>query len=392
MSQQVSGPEQPPIKFNQASVEGNELEYMRRSIESGHTSSGGPFTARVTALLADSTGAEEVLLTTSCTSALELSALMLDLSPGDTVIVPSFTFTTTALAFARQGARLLFCDIEPRTLGLDTQHLASLLDETVRAVVPVHYAGVACDIEGIRKAVSAWPKVTIIEDNAHGLFGTWRGEPLGSLGRFATQSFHETKNFVCGEGGALLLNDAADVDRARVLYDKGTNRRAFMLGQVDKYSWKDTGSSFGLSDTLAAYLLAQLEQRDAIQTKRRRVYDSYQESLAPFAAEFGFQLAEVPPDREQAYHMFYMLMPDRAVRDAVMESMREAGVHPTFHYVPLHSSDAGRRFAARPTDCPVSEDISGRLMRLPFYNNLSSADIDRVVETFLHALSSPTPS
>lgn len=392
MSQHVSGPEQPPIRFNQASVEGNELEYIRRSIESGHTSSGGPFSARVAALIADSTGAEEVLLTTSCTSALELSALMLDLSPGDTVIVPSFTFTTTALAFARQGARLLFCDIEPHSLGLDSQHLASLLDETVRAVVPVHYAGVACDVEGIRKALSAWPEVTVIEDNAHGLFGTWRGEPLGSLGRFATQSFHETKNFVCGEGGALLLNDAGDVDRARVLYDKGTNRRAFMLGQVDKYSWKDTGSSFGLSDTLAAYLLAQFEQRDVIQTKRRRVYDRYHESLAPFATEFGFQLAEVPPDREQAYHMFYMLMPGRAVRNAVMESMREAGVNPTFHYVPLHSSEAGRLFAARPTECPVSEDISGRLVRLPFYNSLSSADIDRVVGAFLHALSTPTPS
>ena len=392
MSQQMSGHDQPPIRFNQASVEGNELEYIRHSIESGHTSSGGPFSARVAALIADSTGAEEVLLTTSCTSALELSALMLDLSPGDTVIVPAFTFTTTALAFARQGARLLFCDIEPHTLGLDPQHLASLLNETVRAVVPVHYAGVACDVEGIRKALLAWPEVTIIEDNAHGLFGTWRGEPLGSLGRFATQSFHETKNFVCGEGGALLLNDAGDIDRARVLYDKGTNRRAFMLGQVDKYSWKDTGSSFGLSDTLAAYLLAQLEQRDAIQTKRRRIYDRYQESLAPFAVEFGFQLAEVPPDREQAYHMFYMLMPDRAARNAVMESMREGGVHPTFHYVPLHSSEAGRLFAARPTECPVSEDVSGRLVRLPFYNSLSSADIDRVVETFFHALSAPTRS
>ena len=392
MSQGVRADERPPIRFNQASVEGRELEYIRKSIESGHTSSGGPFSVRVAALIAESTGAEEVLLTTSCTSALELSALLLDLSPGDTIIVPSFTFTTTALAFARQGARLLFCDIEPRTLGLDPQHLANLLDETVRAVVPVHYAGIACDVEGIRKALSAWPEVTIIEDNAHGLFGTWRGEPLGSFGRFATQSFHETKNFVCGEGGALLLNDAADIDRARVVYDKGTNRRAFMLGQVDKYSWKDTGSSFGLSDMLAAYLLAQLEQRDLIQTKRRQVYDRYQDSLATFADELGFQLAEVPPDREQAYHMFYVLLPERALRNAVLASMRGADVHPTFHYVPLHNSEAGRLFAARPTDCPVSEDISGRILRLPFYNSLTSADVDRVVETFLHAISTPTPS
>jgi len=377
----------PQIPFNQAAVEGRELEYVRSAIESGHTSSGGPFSARAGAILAEATGAKEVLLTTSCTSALELSAMMLDLLPGDTVIVPSFTFTTTALAFARQGARLLFCDIEPRTLGLDPQHLATLLDETVRAVVPVHYAGVACDVEGIRKALAEWPDVSVIEDNAHGLFASWRGEPLGSLGRFATQSFHETKNFVCGEGGALLLNDSNDVDRARVLYDKGTNRRAFMLGQVDKYSWKDTGSSFGLSDALGAYLLAQVEQRDVIQGKRREVYERYEQSLAPLAGEFGFEVADLPPDRTSAYHMFYLLLPDRQSRNAVLDHMRGSGIQPTFHYVPLHSSDAGRSFAARTTDCPVSDDISGRLLRLPFYNNLSSTDIDRVVASFLEAVS-----
>lgn len=390
--QQAHTEELPEIPFNRPSVEGRELEYVKTSIESGHTSSGGPFSARAAALLSEHSGAKEVLLTTSCTTALELSAMLLDLKPGDTVIVPSFTFTTTALAFARQGARLIFCDIEPRTLGLDPQHLASLLDETVRAVVLVHYAGVACDVEGIRKALADWPGVAVIEDNAHGLFGTWQGAPLGSLGRFASQSFHETKNFVCGEGGALLLNEERDIDRARVLYDKGTNRRAFMLGQVDKYSWKDTGSSFGLSDTLAAYLLAQLEQRDVIQGKRREVHEQYARSLAPWADERGFELADLPADRGQAYHMFYVLLPDRARRNAVLESMRRARVQPTFHYVPLHSSEAGRSFAARPTECPVSDDISGRLLRLPFYNNLSSVDIDRVVATFLDAVAAAARS
>lgn len=384
----VDGSSSPPqIPFNKAAIEGHELEYVQSSIESGHASSGGPFSARAAAVLADYTGAKEVLLTTSCTSALELSAMMLDLRPGDTVIVPSFTFTTSALAFARQGAKLLFCDIEPRTLGLDPKHLAGLLDETVRAVVPVHYAGVACDLAGIRAALEGWPNIAVIEDNAHGLFGTWRDAPLGSLGRFAAQSFHETKNFVCGEGGALLINESRDIDRARVLYDKGTNRRAFLLGQVDKYSWKDTGSSFGLSDTLAAYLLAQLEQRQVIQNKRRRVYERYEASLAPHAEEFGFHLADVPPDCGPAYHMFYVLLADRDKRNAVLDHMRRAGVQPTFHYVPLHSSDAGKTFAARPTDCPVSEDISGRLLRLPFYNNLTSAEIERVVMLFLEAVS-----
>ena len=377
----------PTIRFNRAAVVGRELEYVRTAIESGRTSSGGPFTASAARLLTEYTGAEEVLLTTSCTSALELSAMLLHLKPNDTVIVPSFTFTTTALAFARQGARILFCDIERRTLGLDPRHLTRLLDDTVRAVVAVHYAGVACDIEGIREALRDRPDVAIIEDNAHGLFGTWRGVPLGSLGRFATQSFHETKNFVCGEGGALLLNEARDVDRARVLYDKGTNRRAFMLGQVDKYSWMDTGSSFGLSDTLAAHLLAQLEQRDVIQGKRREIHEHYERMLAPRADDLGFAVAHPPKDRGSAYHMFYVLLPDLATRNAVLDVMRAAGVQPTFHYVPLHSSKAGMSFAARPTACPVSEEISGRLLRMPFYNDLLPDDVDRVGSTFLDAVS-----
>jgi len=379
-------PELPRIPFNKTATVGREMEYVQEAITSGHPASGGAFTARACAVLADAIGAPEVLLTTSCTAALELSAMLLDLEPGDTVIVPSFTFTSTALAFARQGARLVFCDIEPVTLGLDPQHLAGLLDDSVRAVVVVHYAGVAADVEGVRRVLADRPDVTVVEDNAHGLFGSWRGEPLGSLGRFSAQSFHETKNFVCGEGGAIVLNDEADVDRARVLYDKGTNRRAFLLGQVDKYSWKDTGSSFGIADVLAAYLLAQLEQREAVQGKRRAVHRAYEAALAPHADELGFSLPVRPPDRESAYHMFYVLLRDREQRNSVLESMRAAGVQATFHYVPLHSSDAGRRFAARPTECPVSEDVSGRLLRLPFYNELSPADTDRVVATFVESV------
>jgi len=384
MTARITSP--PEIRFNKPSLEGRELEYMRAAVEGGHTSSSGPFSARTGAVLARETGTHEVLLTTSCTAALELAAMLLDLQPGDTVIVPSFTFTSSALAFAREGARILFCDIEPDTLGLDPTHVAELLDDSVRAVVPVHYAGVACDMAGLQDVLADRPGVDVIEDNAHGLFGRWQGRALGSLGRFATLSFHETKNFVCGEGGALLVNSEEDTDRARVLYDKGTNRKAFMLGEVDKYSWKDTGSSFGMSDTLAAYLFAQLEQRDTILSKRRRVFDQYVELLAPQADRFGLRLPFVPADREQAYHMFYVLVPDRGTRDVVLDRMRADGVHPTFHYVPLHSSDGGRRFAARQVDCPVTDDISGRLMRLPFHNNLSHADVERVVDTFIRAV------
>jgi len=324
------------------------------------------------------------MLTTSCTAALELSALLLDLKPGDTVIVPSFTFSTSALAFASRGARLIFCDIETTTLGLDPKHLAELLDDSVRAVVVVHYGGIACDLDGIRDVLAERPDVALIEDNAHGLFGRWKGQPLGSFGAFASLSFHETKNFTCGEGGALLVNDPAAVDRARILYDKGTNRRAFFLGQVDKYSWVDTGSSFGLSDLLAATLLAQLEKRDQIQAKRRHVYESYLAALAP-CTDLGVTLPSRPEGCDPAYHLFYVLMPDKPTRDAVMETMRQEGINPTFHYVPLHSSVGGRRFAARDTDCPVTTDVSDRLMRLPFFNGLTDAQIERVVESFTRA-------
>ena len=377
-----------PIPFNRSAVEGAELDYIGQAIASGHTASGGPFSRRAGELLSRETGATEVLLTTSCTSALELSAMLLDLQPGDTVIVPSFTFTTSALAFVRQGARVLFCDIEPRTLGLDPNHVAALLDNTVRAVVPVHYAGVACDMGGLTSAIAGRPDVQVIEDNAHGLYGRYHGRPLGSLGRMAAQSFHETKNIVCGEGGALLLNDPADVDRARVLYDKGTNRRAFFLGQVDKYSWKDTGSSFGMSDVLAAYLTAQLEQADVIQGKRRAVFDRYQTALEPQAADYGFTLPVIPDHCDPAYHMFYVLMPSKAARAHVLSELQGDGITATFHYVPLHSSDAGVRFAARATECPVTDDVSGRLLRLPFYNNLTEGDSNRVVEAFLKAAAS----
>lgn len=373
------------IPFNRAGVEGHELEYLRRSVESGHTASGGPFTEQAASLLREVTGAHEVLLTTSCTTALELSAMLLGLGPDDTVVLPSFTFSSSALAFAREGARLLFCDIERETLGLDPEHLASLLDDSVRVVVPVHYAGIGCDMDGVHDALSGHPDVSVVEDNAHGLLGTWRGQPLGTLGRFASLSFHETKNFVCGEGGALLINDEADVARARVLHEKGTDRRAFMLGQVDKYTWRDTGSSFGMSDTLAAYLLAQLEQRASIQEKRRRLREHYHAALAPHAEELGFHVPRVPTDRGPAHHLFYVLLPDVETRDRVLSRMRADGVQATFHYVPLHTSDAGRRFSVRPTDCPVTEEISGRLLRLPFFNGITSAQADRVVSSFLKA-------
>ncbi len=373
------------IPFNRPRLEGHEMAYIQQAVEQGYTSADGPFSKVAAEIIREEVGAKGVLLTTSCTAALEMSALLLDIGPGDTVVVPSFGFVTTALAFARQGAKILFCDIERATLGLDADHLATLMDDSVRAVVPIHYSGIACDIAGIGSVLAGWQNASLVEDNAHGLFGRCRGEPLGSFGRFATLSFHETKNFICGEGGALIINDDADLERAQVVYHKGTNRQAFLLGTVDKYTWKDTGSSFGLSDVLAAYLYGQLEQRESILARRRHVFDRYQAALAPHADRLGFALANVPPGTEQAYHMFFALLPDGSTRDRVLTAMGRQGIHPTFHYVPLHSSPGGRRVAARPTACPVTDDISGRLLRLPFFTSLTDDDIDRVVESFLEA-------
>ncbi len=383
----------PPIAFNHAAPVGRELEYIAESLTSGQTASDGPFSRRAAALLEELLGAEDVLLTTSCTSALEMCAMLLELQPGDTVIVPSYTFTSSALAFAREGARILFCDIEPATLGPDPRHLAELLDDSVRAVVLVHYAGIPCDVDGVRTALADRPDVVVVEDNAHGLFGSYRGRPLGSLGRFATQSFHQTKNIVCGEGGALALNQPEDVARAWILHEKGTDRRAFFHGYVDKYSWRDTGSSFALSDALAAYLLAQLEAREQIQAARRGIWTRYLDGLAPHADEVGLRLPVVPPDCEPAWHLFHVLLPAHADRSWVMRQLAEREIATAFHYVPLHSSPGGRRFAARETACPVTDDVSARLLRLPFHNGLTTADTDRVVEALVQVLrSSPAPT
>lgn len=375
-----------PIPFNHPYLSGREFEYMAEAIKNRYTSSSGPFSKRAAELLGDAIGASDVLLTTSCTDALEMSAMLLDLSPSDTVLVPSFTFSSTALAFARQGANIRFCDIEPITLGIDPSHVTELLDESVKAVVPVHYAGVGCDMAALSEALAHRPDVAVVEDNAHGLFGTYRDHPLGSLGRFSALSFHETKNFISGEGGALVINDPADIERAHVLYDKGTNRRQFLFGQVDKYSWQDLGSSFGMSDLLAAFLLAQLEEREAILAAREAVINRYVENLSPHTERLDFSLPVVPRDRTSAHHMFYVLLPDRKVRDSVLLELEEQNIKAAFHYVPLHSSEAGRRFSDRDHECPVSDQVSETLLRLPLYNELAFEQVDRVSSSFLDAV------
>lgn len=374
------------IPFNLPTLAGSELEFVEESVRDGHTSAKGPFSGKVAHLLENVTGARKALLTTSCTAALEMTAMLLDLKPGDRVIVPSFTFVSTALAFARQGAELVFADIEDETLGINPEHVGELIDERTRAVVPVHYAGVPCDLDGLQEVLAGHDDVHMIEDNAHGLFATHQGAPLGSFGRFSTLSFHETKNFTCGEGGALLLNRDEDVARAHILHDKGTNRQAFMLGQVDKYSWVDTGSSFGLSDVLAAFLYAQLDARDRIMANRRRVFERYERNLVPEAERLGFRTPYIPPSATCAYHMFYVILGSREERDDVLAALGRNGFRATFHYVPLHDAAGARDHLAFATECPVTSDISGRLLRLPFYTDLEDDDVDRISECFLEAV------
>lgn len=376
----------PQIPLNRPVVVGREFEYLHQAVEGGHTSSSGPFSRRAEALLRDELAAPDVLLTTSCTSALEMSAILLDRRPGDTVIVPSFAFVTTALAFAREGFGIVFADIEPTTMGIDPDHVADLIDETTRAIVAVHYAGVACDLDGLATLTAKHPDVDLVEDNAHGLFGTHRRRPLGSFGRFSTLSFHETKNIICGEGGALAVNRETDVDRARIVLDKGTDRQDFLQGEIDKYSWRDTGSSFGLSDLNAAFLLAQLEEAETILARRRALHEIYMKRLEPDADELGLTLPTLRADGESGYHLFHVLLPNAEMQPEVLGRMRSRGVHATFHYVPLHSSQGGRRFAARPAACPVTDDVSARLLRLPFYNDLTEDDVDRVVTALIESI------
>ena len=368
------------IPFNRASVEGRELEYVRQAIDNGHISGDGAFTRRAHEMLQATFGGNtRVLLTTSCTHALEMSAILLDLGPGDEVIVPSFTFVSGVNAFVLRGATPRFADIRPDTLNIDERRIESLITPRTKAIAPVHYAGVGCEMDAILD-VARLHGVDVVEDNAHGLFAKYRGRPLGTFGRMATQSFHETKNINCGEGGALVLNDPALVERAEIVREKGTNRSRFFRGQVDKYTWVDIGSSYLPSDMLAAFLVGQLEQTEAIQAKRRRVWERYAEGLGGWCAEHGARMPAVPEHCQQPYHMFYLLMPSLDERQSLIAHLRQRGIYAVFHYLPLNASEMGARFGARAGDCPVAESVSERLLRLPFYNNLSAGEQDRVIE------------
>lgn len=367
------------IPFNKPHMTGKELEYIAQAHASLHISGDGSFTKKCHAYLENILRCNKALLTHSATAALEMSAILVDTQPGDEIIMPSFTFSSTANAFVLRGAKPVFIDIRPDTLNLDETQVEALITGRTKAIVPVHYAGVGCEMDIILEIAGRF-RIPVIEDNALGLFGKYKGKYLGSFGSLAAQSFHETKGFTCGEGGALLINDPQYVERAEYIREKGTDRNSFFRGEVDKYTWIDIGSSYLPSDILAAFLYAQLESRDEILQNNRRIWRYYQKNLQGWAEENNICLPFVPEYCENPHNMFYLLVPDLEYRCAMIEHLHGYGINSIFHYLPLHLSTMGRKLGGKEGGCPRTEEISDRLLRLPFYNALSENDQKYIIE------------
>lgn len=368
------------IPFNRPTTAPDALDNIAAAITSGKLSGDGPFTKRAATALSQMHSGASVLLTTSCTHALEMSALLLDLQPGDEVIIPSFTFVSTANAFVLAGATPVFVDIRPDTLCIDEEQVAAVITDRTRAIVPVHYAGVPAEMHRILAA--AEPRdIAVIEDNAHGLFGTLGERPLGTFGALSTLSFHETKNISTGEGGALVINDPSLVERAEIIREKGTDRSRFFRGQVDKYTWVDVGSSYLPSELIAAMLVAQLDHAEVVQARRSSIWHRYETELTDWAASHDVLMPLADHShRRPSYHMFQILLPSLEVRTAFIEHLKDRGVMSVFHYIPLHSSPMGSRVGTSPLGCPVTEDVSERLTRLPLYTDMTEDEQSVVID------------
>jgi dTDP-4-amino-4,6-dideoxygalactose transaminase len=367
------------IPFNRAVFLGNEVAYLTRAVDDEHLCGNGPFTARAESLLEALHGSGRALLTTSCTHALELSALLLRLEPGDEVIVPSFTFVSTVSAFLLHGGRPVFVDVRPDTLNLSPDDVEAAITPRTRAICVVHYAGVGAEPDRLAD-LAARHGLVLIEDNAHGLCGAYKGQPLGTFGAMSTLSFHETKNITCGEGGALVVNDGGYVERAEILREKGTDRSKFLRGEVDKYTWVDVGSSWVMADLLAALLVAQLERLDEVQRFRHRVWNRYHAELETWAAENGVLVPSIPAECEHTAHMYHLRLRTLEDRNRFISSLRARGVQTVFHYQPLHLSTVGRSVGGRPGQCPVTETAAETLVRLPLHTSLTDDLQARVIE------------
>jgi dTDP-4-amino-4,6-dideoxygalactose transaminase len=371
------------IPFNKIEIQGNEALYIQKVFDSGHLSGDGAFTLLCNKFIEKELGIKKALLTTSCTHALELSAILLNIKSGDEVIVPSFTFVSTVNSFILYGAKPVFIDIRPDTLNIDETKLESLITKKTKAIILVHYAGVGCEMDTIMKIANRYG-IHVIEDNAHGLFGKYNGQYLGTFGTFATQSFHETKNFTCGEGGALLINDKNYIERAEIIREKGTNRSRFFRGEIDKYTWVDKGSSYLPSDILAAFLFAQLEKWKKIQSKRKKIWNYYYDNLDDWALQNDVRLPTIPKYCEQAYHMFYLIMPSLEYRTALIKHMKKNCITATFHYLPLHLSDMGKKYSKSENDYHVTNNICDRILRLPFFNTIDEEHQNEVIDCIIN--------
>jgi len=368
------------IPFNKPFLVGKELYYIAQAVMGGRLSGNGPFTRKCHAWLEERLGVGKALLTHSCTSALEMAALLCDLKPGDEVIMPSFTFVSTANAFALFGAKPVFVDIRPDTLNLNEDLIEKAITEKTRVIVPVHYAGVPCEMDRII-AIARKHGLRVVEDAAQALLSDYHGRKLGSIGDMAALSFHETKNIISGEGGALLMNDPALFERAEILWEKGTNRSQFFRGEVDKYTWVDVGSSYLPSELIAAFLWAQLEEADKIIARRRRIFQKYMERFSGLAGRGVFKVPFVADGASENGHLFYLLLESVEKRDELMAYLRRAGIYSVFHYVPLHSSPAGQRLGRVGSSMQWTDDLSGRLLRLPLYYDMNDEEQDRVIES-----------
>ena len=378
------------IPFNKPFIAGRELYYIAQAVTFGNLAGDGAFTQKCCRLLEQRFRIPQILLTPSCTAALEMAAMLCDLGPDDEVILPTYTFVSTANAIVRLGARPVFVDSRPDTLNIDDALIEEAITPKTKAIIVVHYAGVGCEMDRILTIARQYG-LKVIEDAAQGVNAFYNGNALGSLGDMGTYSFHETKNFSCGEGGALCINDPALVERAEIIRDKGTNRRQFFRGQVDKYTWVDIGSSYVPSEITSAYLFGQLEQMDEITQRRRQIYQFYRLHLKHLEAEGLLRLPRIPEDCESNFHLFFVLLPKAATRDALMAHLKSQGILAVFHYIPLHGSPMGLKFGYREGDLPVAEDLSARLLRLPLFHDLTEDEQQRIVDCIAEFLRRESP-
>ncbi|MFP4369341.1 MAG: dTDP-4-amino-4,6-dideoxygalactose transaminase [Bacteroidota bacterium] len=367
------------INFNQPFIIGRELEYIHDAVESHKISGDGKYTQLCTGLLQEMLGSR-VLLTHSCTAALEMSAMLLNISPGDEVIMPSFTFVSTANAFAVRGAKIRFCDIKPDTLNIDDRLIPALINSNTKAIVPVHYGGISCEMDQI-KALADLNQIAVVEDAAQALGAMYNKKPLGTLGALGSLSFHETKNVISGEGGAIIVNDYKYYERAEIIREKGTNRSKFFRGEVDKYTWVDEGSSYLPSDIIAAYLYAQLENIDKITSKRKKIFQYYHEGLKNAEDSGKLRRPIIPQHTDPNYHLYYILLNDSGIRDKLMYYLREKNIYSVFHYLPLHQSVYAKKHGLFEGRLPATENISRRLLRLPFFYDLDEKAQEKVIST-----------